>query len=118
MAASRFASLAAMAAAAAASTTTYSYADAPSYRFNPFAQSPTPSQSPQSGSEPSNTEPKPEVEDSKGGFDPEALERGAKALREINSNPYSKQVNVVQMFLLLIVVIFYQWCKFCICIIG
>ncbi|CAI9282545.1 unnamed protein product [Lactuca saligna] len=92
MAASRFASLAAMAAAAAASTTTYSYADAPSYRFNPFAQSPTPSQSPQSGSEPSNTEPKPEVEDSKGGFDPEALERGAKALREINSNPYSKQV--------------------------
>lgn len=92
MAASRFASLAAMAAVAAASTTTCSYADAPSYRFNPFAQSPAPSQSPQSASEPSNAEPKPEVEDSKGGFDPEALERGAKALREINSSPYSKQV--------------------------
>ncbi|KAI3768003.1 hypothetical protein L2E82_18433 [Cichorium intybus] len=92
MAASRFASLAAMAAVAAASSTSYSYADAPSYRFNPFGQSPTPSQSPQSGSEPSNAESKPEVEDSKGGFDPEALERGAKALREINSSPYSKQV--------------------------
>lgn len=26
------------------------------------------------------------------GFDPEALERAAKALREINSSPYSKQV--------------------------
>jgi ATPase family AAA domain-containing protein 3A/B len=25
-------------------------------------------------------------------FDPEALERGAKALREINSSPYAKQV--------------------------
>ncbi|KAJ9561882.1 hypothetical protein OSB04_007042 [Centaurea solstitialis] len=92
MAASRFASLAAMAAAAAASTTTTSYADGPSYRFNPFAQSPAPSPSPQPASEPSNAEAKPEVEDSKGGFDPEALERGAKALREINSNPYSKQV--------------------------
>ncbi|KVH92357.1 ATPase family AAA domain-containing protein 3-like [Cynara cardunculus var. scolymus] len=92
MAASRFASLAAMAAVAAASTTTCSYADAPSFRFNPFAQSPAPSQSPQLASEPTNAEPKPEVEDSKGGFDPEALERGAKALREINSSPYSKQV--------------------------
>ncbi|KAI3785297.1 hypothetical protein L1987_44413 [Smallanthus sonchifolius] len=92
MAVSRFASLAAMAAVAAASTTTYSFADAPSYRFNPFAQSPNPSQSPQSESQPSNAEPKPEIEDSKGGFDPEALERGAKALREINSSPYSKQV--------------------------
>ncbi|XP_072959622.1 uncharacterized protein [Typha angustifolia] len=29
---------------------------------------------------------------SSGGFDPESLERGAKALREINSSPYSKQV--------------------------
>ncbi|KAD4888445.1 hypothetical protein R6Q59_034537 [Mikania micrantha] len=93
MAASRIASLAAMAAVAAASTTTYSYADSPSYRFNPFAQSPNPPPpSPQSESQTSNPEPKPEVEDSKGGFDPEALERGAKALRNINSSPYSKQV--------------------------
>ncbi|KAJ0526425.1 putative ATPase family AAA domain-containing protein [Helianthus annuus] len=92
MAASKLASLAAMAAVAAASTTTFAYADAPSYRFNPFAQSPTPAQTPQSDSKPSNADPKPEVEDSKGGFDPEALERGAKALREINSSPLSKQV--------------------------
>ncbi|MFS7973266.1 putative ATPase family AAA domain-containing protein [Helianthus anomalus] len=92
MAASKLASLAAMAAVAAASTTTFAYADAPSYRFNPFAQSPTPAQTPQSDSQPSNADPKPEVEDSKGGFDPEALERGAKALREINSSPLSKQV--------------------------
>ncbi|KAK9066887.1 hypothetical protein SSX86_014211 [Deinandra increscens subsp. villosa] len=92
MAASRLASLAAMAAVAAASTTTHAYADAPSYRFNPFAQSPNPAPSPQPESQPSSADPKPEVEDSKGGFDPEALERGAKALREINSSPYSKQV--------------------------
>ena len=26
-------------------------------------------------------------------FDPEALERGAKALREINTSPYAKKVN-------------------------
>ncbi|KAI9089369.1 hypothetical protein K1719_029648 [Acacia pycnantha] len=31
-------------------------------------------------------------EPKKSGFDPESLERGAKALREINSSPYSKQV--------------------------
>jgi ATPase family AAA domain-containing protein 3A/B len=33
-------------------------------------------------------------EDGPGGpyFDPEALERGAKALREINASPYAKQV--------------------------
>ncbi|KAJ6288433.1 hypothetical protein OIU76_024426 [Salix suchowensis] len=36
---------------------------------------------------------KPEPEEPKGaGFDPEALERGAKALREINSSPHAKQV--------------------------
>ncbi|XP_071731329.1 uncharacterized protein [Rutidosis leptorrhynchoides] len=95
MAASKLASIAAMAAAAvAASTTNYVHADAPSNRFNPFAQSPSPP-SPttnQSGSDPSNSNPKPEVEDSKGGFDAEALERAAKALRQINSNKYSKQV--------------------------
>ncbi|XP_076960685.1 uncharacterized protein LOC143637122 [Bidens hawaiensis] len=88
MAASKLASLAA-AAAAAASTTTHAYADGPSYRFNPFSPSPSP---PQPAQPESNAEPKPEVEDSKGGFDPEALERGAKALRDINSSPLSKQV--------------------------
>ena len=35
-------------------------------------------------------------EDPKGvGFDPEALERGAKALREINKSPYAKKVCIV-----------------------
>lgn len=29
-------------------------------------------------------------------FDPEALERGAKSLREINKSPYAKQVSWVQ----------------------
>ncbi len=37
-------------------------------------------------------------EDPKGvGFDPEALERGAKALREINKSPYAKKVHVVRV---------------------
>lgn len=31
---------------------------------------------------------------SSGGFDPESLERGAKALREINQSPHAKQVFV------------------------
>lgn len=88
MAASKLSSLAAMA-AATASFSTFSnraYADAP-FRFSPFS---SPSQTPTK--EPSNSEPKSDVEESKGGFDPESLERGAKALREINSSPYSKQV--------------------------
>ncbi|GJS87468.1 ATPase family AAA domain-containing protein 3C [Tanacetum coccineum] len=93
MVASKLASFAVAAAAAAASSTTYAYADGPSsYRFNPFGQSPAPAnESGQEGKEGDN-DGKPQVEDSKGGFDPEALERGAKALREINSSPYSKQV--------------------------
>lgn len=34
-----------------------------------------------------------DVQEPKGsGFDPEALERGAKALREINNSPHAKQV--------------------------
>nr|GEU70186.1 ATPase family AAA domain-containing protein 3C [Tanacetum cinerariifolium] len=90
MVASKLASFAVAAAAAAASSTTYAYADGPSsYRFNPFGQSPAPAAN-EAGQE--GNDGKPEVEDSKGGFDPEALERGAKALREINSSPYSKQV--------------------------
>lgn len=32
---------------------------------------------------------------SSGGFDPESLERGAKALREINKSPHAKQVFVL-----------------------
>lgn len=40
-------------------------------------------------------------EDPKGvGFDPEALERGAKALREINKSPYAKKVWPLRLTLL------------------
>lgn len=93
MAASKLSSLAAIAAAAtsytlSSSSSNRAYADAP-FRFNPFSSpAPPPPPSPES----SESEPKPEVEVSKGGFDAEALERGAKALREINSSPYKKQV--------------------------
>lgn len=93
MAASKLSSLAAIAAAAtsytlASSSSNRAYADGP-FRFNPFSSpAPPPSPLPES----SESEPKSEVEVSKGGFDAEALERGAKALREINSSPYKKQV--------------------------
>ncbi|KAK1357587.1 AAA domain-containing protein [Heracleum sosnowskyi] len=92
MAASKLSSLAAIAAAAttytlsSSSSSNRAYADGP-FRFNPFS-SPPPPPPPES----SDSEPKSEVEVSKGGFDAESLERGAKALREINSSPYKKQV--------------------------
>lgn len=97
MAASKLSSLAAIAAAAtsytlssSSSSSNRAYADGP-FRFNPFSSSPPPAPA----SESSDSEPKSEVEVSKGGFDAESLERGAKALREINSSPYKKQVNSV-----------------------
>ncbi|KAJ8544795.1 hypothetical protein K7X08_017378 [Anisodus acutangulus] len=89
MASSRLSSMAAIAAAIAATSSTLpnrAYADSP-FRFNPFS-SPSPSPSPS----PSETPQTESSEDSKGGFNPESLERGAKALREINSSPYHKQV--------------------------
>ncbi|KAF2543858.1 hypothetical protein F2Q68_00028749 [Brassica cretica] len=60
-------------------------------RWFPFFSSPPPpSDSPANQS---SSESKPERDEPKGsGFDPEALERAAKALREINSSPHSKQV--------------------------
>ncbi|KAL1815512.1 hypothetical protein ACET3Z_018086 [Daucus carota] len=91
MAASKLSSLAAIAAAAtsyslsSSSSSNRAYADGP-FRFNPFSSPPPPPP------EASDSEPKSEVEVSKGGFDAESLERGAKALREINSSPYKKQV--------------------------
>ncbi|TMX01636.1 hypothetical protein EJD97_024070 [Solanum chilense] len=99
MAASKLSSMAAMAAAAAIAATSSTipnraYADSP-FRFNPFS-SPSPSvpssssESPQTDS--SESDAKDSSEDSRGGFNPESLERGAKALREINSSPYHKQV--------------------------
>lgn len=45
------------------------------------------------------------------GFDPEALERGAKALREINASNHAKKVT---LFLLLIILIkFWDWHSRC-----
>ncbi|KAH0699022.1 hypothetical protein KY284_013237 [Solanum tuberosum] len=99
MAASKLSSMAAMAAAAAIAATSSTipnraYADSP-FRFNPFS-SPSPSvpssssETPQTDSAESDA--KDSSEDSRGGFNPESLERGAKALREINSSPYHKHV--------------------------
>ncbi|KAG6767924.1 hypothetical protein NC652_018613 [Populus alba x Populus x berolinensis] len=98
MSASRL-SVAAVAAAAAAVSTFQSRAHADSsFRFNPFSSSPSQKQQQQQQQEEDQTanpksDAKPEPEEPKGaGFDPEALERGAKALREINSSPHAKQV--------------------------
>lgn len=92
MAASRLSTFAAVAAAAASfpALSNRAYADGP-FRFSPFSSSPSPPPQPQS--EPPNSDAKPAAADEpKGGFDPESLERGAKALREINSSPHAKQV--------------------------
>ncbi|GAV60029.1 AAA domain-containing protein/DUF3523 domain-containing protein [Cephalotus follicularis] len=91
MAASKSVTIAVAAAVASFSTLhNRAYADAP-FRFSPFSSS----SSSDSQTESSNAkpEPKPEPYEPKtSGFDPEALERGAKALREINSSPNAKQV--------------------------
>ncbi|XP_049384285.1 uncharacterized protein LOC125848465 [Solanum stenotomum] len=99
MAASKLSSMAAMAAAAAIAATSSTipnraHADSP-FRFNPFSSSSpsvpsSSSETPQTDSAESDA--KDSSEDSRGGFNPESLERGAKALREINSSPYHKQV--------------------------
>ncbi|VVA99480.1 unnamed protein product [Arabis nemorensis] len=94
MAASRLCSAAAIAAAFTSMSMSQSpvYADS-RFRF-PFYSSSPPSESPtDKTSSESKSETKPEPDEPKGsGFDPESLERGAKALREINSSPHSKQV--------------------------
>ncbi|XP_073058007.1 uncharacterized protein [Primulina eburnea] len=93
---SSWAALAAVATATAASSNASSngvYADG-RFRFNPFSSSASPPSPPPdaSATNPTGTEHQPAVEVSKRGFDAESLERGAKALREINNSPYSKQV--------------------------
>ena len=97
MAASRLTSCVAVTSAAVVSMSTYSdraYAD--SYFRLPFFSSKSSSEpSPPNQPSDSNSEPPPPDEPNKSGFDPESLERGAKALREINSSPYSKQVFVL-----------------------
>ncbi|XP_077244345.1 AAA-type ATPase family protein [Tasmannia lanceolata] len=60
----------------------HAYADSP-FRFSPFSSPP-----PKEDAKPTAQEPR----GGSSGFDPESLERGAKALREINSSSYSKQV--------------------------
>ncbi|XP_052197851.1 uncharacterized protein LOC127804846 [Diospyros lotus] len=96
MAGSRLSSLAAVAAAAATAASlpalsNRAYADSP-FRFSPFS-SPSPSPSPPAPqSESSHEKASPAADEPRGGFDPESLERGAKALREINSSPHAKQV--------------------------
>ncbi|XP_062102407.1 uncharacterized protein LOC133812636 [Humulus lupulus] len=90
MAASKISSCVAMAAAAASLSTLSgsAYADS-SFRFPFFSSSSSSDQTSDSKSESEGTK----AEGSRGsGFDPESLERGAKALREINSSPNAKQV--------------------------
>ena len=101
MSASRL-SVAAVAAAAAAVSTCQNraYADS-SFRFNPFSSSPSKQKQQQEADQTANqkSDAKSEPEEPKGaGFDPEALERGAKALREINSSPHAKQVLIFIQF--------------------
>ncbi|KAL9241646.1 hypothetical protein vseg_015733 [Gypsophila vaccaria] len=105
MSTSKLSSLTATAIAAAASTaasahssSNHAYADAPSW-FSVFSRSRsppaalTPENEPKSSA--SSSAAAEEAEEGGGrssGFDPEALERGAKALREINNSPHAKQV--------------------------
>lgn len=94
MAASKLSSCIAAALAAAVSTPSLSnraYADSP-FRFNPFSSSPSPAAPPPDQSPNAKSE-SPAEEPRGAGMDPEALERGAKALRQINNSKYSKQVD-------------------------
>lgn len=75
------------------------YADGP-FRFSPFSSSsaapeaqksaPEPAQPPAQPAEPRPRNDNPRTTSS--GFDPEALERGAKALKEITSSSHAKKV--------------------------
>lgn len=99
MAVSKLSACVAMAAAAASLPTiaNRAYADSP-FRFSPFSSSQA-SQEDKPSDDKSDAKPAVE-EPSKSGFDAEALERGAKALREINSSPNAKQVLVCFLFYL------------------
>ncbi|CAI0555588.1 unnamed protein product [Linum tenue] len=104
----------ALAAAASISQSKHSkiaYADGPTFNFNPFSTNPQnganpPQNSPQSHESPpvdpalaalaTDSVPKGSRNDnprtSSAGFDPEALERGAKAIKEITSSSHAKKV--------------------------
>lgn len=106
MASARFSQCVAVAAAVAAMSkfSNEAYADS-SFRF-PFL-SPSSSSSSSDSQENQNSEAKsesqPPDEPKKSGFDPESLERGAKALRKINSSAYARQVLVCCLDLFLFV---------------
>lgn len=83
----------------------HAYADGP-FNLSPFSSSSAAPTSSQASSESStssqasaaNAEPPPRVRNdnprtTSAGFDPEALERGAKALREINDSSHAKKVS-------------------------
>ncbi|PSS32259.1 ATPase family AAA domain-containing protein [Actinidia chinensis var. chinensis] len=75
----------------------YASTDGP-FNFSPFSSSSSSSAPPQASPEsPANADQPPRVRNNNprttsAGFDPEALERGAKALREINSSSHAKKV--------------------------
>lgn len=79
---------------------TASYADGP-FNFPPFSNVPQPSPSSDADSPP----PPPKVRNdhprtTSAGFDPEALERGVKALKEISTSPHGKKVSTSSSYLL------------------
>lgn len=90
--------MAATAAATVFSTSSnQSFADGSWY--NPFSYSRSPSENDsksddKSSPTPANTSSDEESSGRSSGFDPEALERAAKALREINNSPLSKDVGI------------------------
>lgn len=103
--------LAASASSSLSSQTHVAYADGP-FKLSPFSSSPSPS--PSSGqSQPSNPPASAASSDSSSsspskvrndnprttsaGFDPEALERGAKALKEITSSSHAKKVGFFEI---------------------
>lgn len=105
MAASKLYSCAAMAAAGASLSTLSDRAYADSFfRFPPFfssSSSSTPPPPDQITDAKSESQASAAAEEPRGsGFDPEALERGAKALREINSSTYAKQVFFFLLYLI------------------
>ncbi|CAL5326381.1 unnamed protein product [Camellia sinensis] len=63
--------------------------------FSPFS-SPSPSPSPQTDSSNSATKSEPAPDEASGGFDPESLVRGAKALQQINTGDKQQKMAAEQ----------------------
>ena len=105
MSSARFSQCVATAAAVAAMSnfSNKAYADS-SFRF-PFlsSSSSSSSDSQENQNSEAKSESQPPDEPKKSGFDPESLERGAKALRKINSSAYARQVLVCCLDLFLFV---------------